>query len=254
VLREKTHPFPCGGQNLQPESKMSESMDIYLLIGQSNMAGRGSLDEVPSIRDPRLFMFRDQGWMPAEEPLDPDKTKNAGIGPAMSFAAELLNAGTAFIGLLPCAVGGTPLSRWMPGADLYQRAVATTRKAITHGALKGVLWHQGERDSKNAVHAASYGRRFRKMVYALRLEFNESRFPVLAGELGYFLEQQRDFTHFKTINRQLKELEQEIPDYACVSSDGLTDKGDHLHFDSRSQRELGRRYAQKYLTLVEKLL
>ena len=37
-----------------------------------------------------------------------------------------------------------------------------------------------------------------------------------------------------------------------LSAEGLTDKGDHVHFDARSSRELGKRFAKAYLTLIEK--
>ena len=36
----------------------------------------------------------------------------------------------------------------------------------------------------------------------------------------------------------------------CVSSKGLKGKGDSLHFDSASQRELGRRYAAQMQALL----
>lgn len=99
---------------------MTNKLNIFLLIGQSNMAGRGRLDEVPELAHPQVFMFREDRWRPAEEPLHTDKPKIAGIGLGMKFAIELVEgAGIAPVGLVPCAVGGTPLSRWMPGADLY---------------------------------------------------------------------------------------------------------------------------------------
>jgi hypothetical protein len=38
---------------------------------------------------------------------------------------------------------------------------------------------------------------------------------------------------------------------AYVSSDGLRDKGDTLHFDAASARALGERYARAYLQLAK---
>ena len=40
-----------------------------------------------------------------------------------------------------------------------------------------------------------------------------------------------------------RELAARVPLSAFVSSDGLTSKPDNLHFDARSQREFGKRYA-----------
>jgi len=147
-------------------------MHIFLLIGQSNMAGRGNLDDVASIQHPHILMFRDEQWRQAEEPLHNDKPEIAGIGLGMSFAEELLTHDPeTTIGLIPCAVGGTPLYRWMPGADLYQQAVNITQQALQEGDLKGMLWHQGESDANRPDDAFSYGERFRKMIVTLRQEF-----------------------------------------------------------------------------------
>ena len=105
------------------------SRDIMLLIGQSNMAGRGLPNEVDSVADERIEMFRDGQWQRAVEPLHDDK-ETAGVGLAMSCASAYLEAfPQARIGLVPAAVGGTPLSRWMPGEDLYERALAIAREA-----------------------------------------------------------------------------------------------------------------------------
>lgn len=43
-----------------------------------------------------------------------------------------------------------------------------------------------------------------------------------------------------------------ISNTAFVSSEGLTDKGDLAHFDAKSARELGKRYAEAYLELIRK--
>ena len=74
--------------------------------------------------------------------------------------------------------------------------------------------------------------------------------PVIAGELGVFLRQTADYALFDVVNLQLWQLVGKLPVYACVSASGLTDNGDHLHFDAFSLREFGRRYADAYKKLV----
>jgi hypothetical protein len=104
---------------------MNSNLNVFLLIGQSNMAGRGRLDEVPSLQHAEVSMFLDGRWIPAEEPLHTDKPDFAGIGLGMSFAVELATrAAIAPIGLIPCAFGGTSLAEWMPGTELYENAVS----------------------------------------------------------------------------------------------------------------------------------
>lgn len=235
------------------DKNMSAPLEIFLLIGQSNMAGRGRLGAVPALRHPSVRVFRNGQWIPAEEPLHTDNPAIVGIGLGMSFAvARLESRPEAVIGLVPCAVGGTPLRRWMPGADLYVGAVAMTGEALPFGSLKGVLWHQGENDVQQTEDAANYGCRLSEMIGALRSDLNAPHVPFVAGELGEFLKDDppsRDC--FREINAQLLALCGRVPQFGCASSFGLTDAGDHIHFDSLSLREFGRRYASEYRRIVE---
>ena len=224
-------------------------MDIFLLMGQSNMAGRGLLEDVEAIRDERIRVFQDGRWTIAEEPLHHDRP-NAGIGLAMSFARTVLDAnpGTE-IGLVPRAVGSTPLERWMPGADLYEGAMAAAREGARDGTIKAVLWHQGEHDSKSEADASSYVQRFSGMVATLREQLDAPSMPVIVGELGGYLSERPDFPHYRIVNAELRKVPDAVPGSAFVNAEGLTDKGDSLHYDARSLRIFGERYAAAYLRL-----
>lgn len=225
--------------------------NIFLLTGQSNMAGRGPLDAVDPIRHPDILVYREDGWAEAHEPLHTDKP-TAGAGLAMSFAELLLeHFPGARIGLVPCAEGGSPLSRWMPKCDLSERALALTRAALEHGELRGILWHQGESDSGNKSDAMSYAARLAKVIAHLREQLSAPAVPFLSGELGSFMRAKDDKPYFAVVNDALRELTATTALYACVSARELADKGDEIHFGSLALREFGRRYAQEYLKLVQ---
>lgn len=230
---------------------MKDNLKIFLLAGQSNMSGRGDLEDVDQIRNPHIMMFRDGEWLTAVEPLHTDKPDIAGVGLGMSFAEAILERHPDWrIGLVPCAVGGTPLQRWMTGADLYERAVSITRDALRGGILKGILWHQGEGDSGLLERASSYAERFTKMIASMRSDLGEERAPAVAGELGRFLKDYQGINYFEMVNRAFHECAGLIPLYGAASSEGLGDKGDFLHFDAVSLREFGRRYARVYCEIV----
>ena len=103
-----------------------EKFEIYLLIGQSNMAGRGKVDPATNKAHPRVLKLDKQGkWVPATDPLHFDKPKIAGVGPGSGFGPVIAEAKPGVtIGLIPAAVGGTPLSRWVKGGDLYDGGAA----------------------------------------------------------------------------------------------------------------------------------
>ncbi len=230
--------------------------DVYLLIGQSNMAGRGPLNATNRVDATRVLKWnawdkrgKGDAWVEAVEPIVNDRGAHSGAGPGASFARAMADANPdAVIGLVPCAEGGSPLKRWMPEGDLYRRAVAWTQAALAQGGtLKGILWHQGCTDAENAAPPADYAERLAKMVASLRKDLNAPDVPFVAGELGEYLAGNAAVKHWRTINEQLALATQTIPNMRLVRSHGLADKGDVLHFGMAAQRTLGRRYAAAFL-------
>lgn len=231
-----------------------EKFHLYLLIGQSNMAGRGVVEEQDKVPHPRVVMFtKEQTWAPAIDPLHFDKPI-AGVGLGTSFGRAMAEANPdVTIGLIPCAVGGTPLKRWERGGDLYQQAVARTRAALRDGTLRGILWHQGESDSGAEETAMTYGKRLAQMVHDIREELGSGDVPFVAGKLGEFLakESAGKPSYWPVVNEQIAALPSQVKRSAVVSSADFKHKGDGVHFDSPSLRTFGKRYAQAMLELQQ---
>ena len=224
----------CGAQG---------NMDLYLLIGQSNMAGRGMLTDSNRVSADGIFKLDAAGeWQVAEEPIHFDKPTIAGAGLAASFARAMADRRKGVpIGLIPCAVGGTSINRWVESGDLWSNAVARTRIALGSGTLKGILWHQGEGDC-SASAAPAWGAKFEGMIASFRREFGPV--PFVAGELGRYL----DNTGWPVINAHLHALEGKVPAYRVASSEGLTPNSDNVHFNTESLREFGLRYAEAMIS------
>jgi hypothetical protein len=53
------------------------------------------------------------------------------------------------------------------------------------------------------------------------------------------------------VNSVHQSLPRKVKRTAFVTSEGLSHKGDDVHFDAASMREFGRRYAKAYLALSE---
>ena len=223
-------------------------LELYLLIGQSNMAGRGIVEPQDQVVHPRVFTFNtNNAWVPATDPLHSDRP-TAGVGLGSAFGRLMAERDPAVrIGLIPCAVGGTPIIRWQKGADLYEAAVQRARLAAKDGRIVGVLWHQGEADSGQETTAAIYARQLDTMIRDLRADLSLPNLPVVVGQLGAFYTSD---PFQGTVNAALKDTPKRVPRTAWVSTEGLKDKGDKTHFDSAGYRELGRRYFQAMVPLL----
>ena len=220
---------------------------LYLLMGQSNMVGRDTSRIDSQLIHPRVLYLDNSGrWLVAKEPMH---AGGSGIGPGISFAVEMLKANpNATIGLIPTAVGGTPLSRWVKGGDLYEQAVSRAKIAMEYGTLKGVLWHQGESDTNDKDLAASYETRLSGMFSALRQDLKSPTLPIVVGQLGEFLTP-NGYPFVVQVRTAIAHIPADVPNAGFADSKGLGNKGDNLHFSADAQEEFGRRFAASMITL-----
>lgn len=227
---------------------------LYLLMGQSNMAGRGVVEAQDKVPHPRVLKFsKDRKWLPGIDPVHFDKSQ-VGVGLGKTFAEVMAEANPKItVGLIPCAFGGTPISRWTKAGDLYKQAVERAQAAMHDGTIKGILWHQGETDSGNEKIAKQYGETLAQLVTDLRADLKSGEVPFVAGQLGEFLNRGKGDkpSYWPVINEQIDLLPTHLKKSRVASSKDLKHKGDVLHFDSPSFREFGRRYAAEMLLLLD---
>ncbi len=233
-----------------------EKFHLFLLVGQSNMAGRGKVEPEDQVPNPRVLTLTKEGtWVPAVDPIHFDKPA-AGVGPGRSFGLALAEQNPDItVGLIPCAAGGSPIGVWVPGgvweqtkSKPYDDAIARAKRALQDGVLKGILWHQGEADSSPAK-AAAYGEALEALIKRFRTELNAPEVPVVIGQLGQAPSKCWG-PGAQTLTANERALTERVPNTVLVPSDGLTFNEDKVHFDAASQRTFGKRYAEAYLKLV----
>jgi len=226
-------------------------LDLYLLMGQSNMAGRGELTDEEKIPNPSILKLdENSSWIEAVEPVHFDKPSVVGVGPSLTFAKQMLkNDSSKVIGLIPCAVGGTKLKRWGKGGDLYESAIQRALEAMKYGKIKAILWLQGESDSALEDDALTYEERLEQTIVNLRTDLNDENIPFIAGKIGDFLNKNQ-YAYVNTINLAIMNLKDKINNYDYVETAGFSHIGDFLHFNAYSAKELGKRYASKYIELI----
>ncbi len=226
----------------------------FLMIGQSNMAGRGHFNEIEPVSDPRCKMLRMGRWQPMSEPVNPDRqifnpSWHSGISLGPTFAIDAADYYNAKVGLIPCADGGTALREWMPGTTLFDHAVMMSSLAGRTSTLHGILWHQGESDCM--TFDEEYERNIAVMFRELRKALDDANLPAVIGELsGNINCTGLDIEKVKAFNRRLPAMAAQIGNCAVAKAEDLAVQGDGIHFSAVSQRTLGHRYFEAFRSLV----
>ncbi|MGL5295681.1 MAG: sialate O-acetylesterase [Culicoidibacterales bacterium] len=215
-----------------------------LMLGQSNMAGRGFLDEVPMIINERIQMLRNGRWQMMMEPVNYDRPV-AGVGLTGSFAQQWCQTNdTGSIGLIPCAEGGSTIDEWAPDGILFRHAVIQAKFAMETSELTAILWHQGESDSYNGKYI-DYYEKLHVIIETLKKELHLGDIPIIIGGLPDFLGKTgfgQNCVEYQQINEVLVKFAKEQENCYFVTAVGLTANPDGIHIDATSQRKFGLRY------------
>lgn len=245
-FRTDSYRLETEGVYVNPEPVMPK-LDLFLFIGQSNMAGRGYITDnyKSSIKD--VYLLTPTGTMEqARNPLNKYSTIRKqldlqGVGPAYSFAKAITEKTGHQLGLVVNARGGSSINSWLKGArdDYYGEALSRIRQAMKYGKVKAIIWHQGESDSREP---GLYMEKLKKLVADLRQDLGDEKLPVIVGEIADW----RANGTSEAFNKMLRTVPQHISYAYCVSSKELVPLIDERdpHFSADSQIILGRRYAE----------
>lgn len=224
---------------------------VFLLLGQSNMAGYPKALAADKTENPRIKVLgfdacaatgRVEGaWDVAAPPLH--ECWNGAIGPGDYFSRTILEHYPAqdTVGLVPSAISGEKVETFMKAGGSKYSWILSRAKAAQEigGVIEGILFHQGE---SNCGDPAWPGK-VKTLVSDLRADLGIGDVPFLAGEL---LHSGSCAKHNSLVN-QLPGL---IPKAYAVSAEGLAiDPADtwNLHFGHDAQVTLGKRYAEKMI-------
>lgn len=225
-------------------------MKSVLLIGQSNMAGRGFFHEVMPIYNENILMLRNGRWQMMAEPLHFDRSV-AGVGPAASFAQAWCNANESEqIGLIPCAEGGSSIDEWNVEGTLFRHAISETKFAMETSELIAILWHQGESDSYGGKYK-DYYQKLDVLVNSIRKELCASDVPFIIGGLGDYLGKSgfgRSCIEHDLVNQELFRYTENNDNCYFVTGEKLYSNPDGIHVNAESQRRFGLRYFEAYQT------
>ncbi|XP_022867774.1 probable carbohydrate esterase At4g34215 [Olea europaea var. sylvestris] len=132
----------------------TDEKSIFILAGHSNMTGRGGVTNGTW-----------DGCVPHECRPDPRILR---LNPKLTWEEALLEGDPCLglIGLVPCAPGGTNITEWKRGSDLYYRLLKRANAALRDGGkIRAILWYQCESDSADETRAKMYKKSFVKKLY-----------------------------------------------------------------------------------------
>ncbi len=231
-----------------------ENVWVFIMAGQSNMAGRGIVESEDTVSDKRIFSINKDGQIIiAKEPLHFYEPERTGLDCGLSFAKTLITKkipDSISILIIPTAIGGSSIRQWLGDSvfrnvKLFSNFLAKVEIAKQNGIIKGILWHQGESDA-NEKNIPLHKERLHSLFSKFRSAIGNNELPVLLGELGSFSNNPADFN---LINKAIHDYAAEDKNSRVISTKDLKDKGDHLHFDSEGQRAMGKRFANAYLKM-----
>jgi sialate O-acetylesterase len=229
--------------------------DLWVLAGQSNMVGRAQLAPRQETHPLVKVLAPDGEWRTARDPLHehrhyrPGEKHGAGLG--LAFAKEMVRRTGVPVGLIPVAVGGTSLEQWNPDhkaqgrQSLYGNMLS--RFQVAGGRVTGMLWYQGEADTRTKELGPTYGERFARFVASARADFGQPELPVYFAQLArYGAEPGEGYKAWDEVQEAQRLAESQIAHSGAVATVDL-DLGDPIHLDRPSLERLGLRFARRVL-------
>lgn len=266
-------------------SQPDPNFHVYLLFGQSNMAGGGAISDSPKVdcdTTPRVkvLAFSDcsagpnckdyvmkrtvDQWYTAFPPLHDCSAGLEGISPGDWFGKTMIDSVRAdiSIGLVPCALSGMALNVFLKGStatstvgpsqvrgkNAYNWMLARCKLAQQKGVIKGMLLHQGESGTGSSQ---AWDAMAMQIFNDLKTDLGlDAKTVLVVGQLRS--DSKSPSQNNTSFNTMIAGMPAKYPKVGMASSQGLSGNGkDVWHFNPSSMRDLGRRYAAALLSLSD---
>lgn len=222
------------------------NLKVFIAAGQSNEEGRAPVATMPDWGNKaRLWMLDKRGsWVQAKHPTHP-RSKAAG-GPALYTAERLAETFTSNnIGIIPCAVGGTGIKFWVPKGKYFEACI---KMAAGYDVI-GVIYYQGEEDSRSEKLRNAWPANLVKSVEGFRTSLNKPNLPFIYTLLGPTQKNTANYAIMRIVQANALGSLRQPAAYIDALADGTTiDKGNHI--DGRSSRIVGRKQAEALLKFL----
>ncbi len=243
---------------------------VYLLAGQSNMAGVGGYPgtyypadapcPAPYNAPQTDVNFWDNGsWVPTQ-PGFGYQPGTMEFGPEVSFGYTLHNSidPTDNIYLVKVGNSGTTLAdNWNPDGtgDAYNifksqvnAAMANLTAAGQSPVIAGMLWMQGETDATIPADAAAYATNLANFIGAVRSDFAAPEMPFVLGRISAYPWGTPDDDLL--VRDAQENIVNSVPNTAWFNTDDL-EQIYPGHYGTQGQIDLGIRFADEFIPVPE---
>lgn len=231
------------------------TLHVFMLMGQSNMAGVAAREASDANTDERMLVLGGCGnpageWSVVDNPPlsecpgEKGWNKSNSVDPGIWFAKTLLPTlpeGDT-IGLVGTAESGESIDTFIEDGSHHQMILdkIAAAKATANARFAGVIFHQGESDSGQSSWPAKVVQLYDEVKAAWGADYDV---PFILGELpadgccgGH--------------NGRVHEAADLLPMGYWITQDGTAVLDDELHFDHDSVVLMGQRYGE---TMIEAL-
>ncbi len=269
------------------DSRSNIPVDVYLIMGQSNGVGAGTVSSIDnydqSLASPFsnvLFAGRTSqqnwstnptflGWGPLRARVP---NTNDGFGCELSFGRRLYNHTPIYrnnhrkLAIIKSAVGSTTLLP-RPGKQSWDQVLSTHSINYINGRInhlknigytniqiKGLIWIQGESDVVNHPHLLNqYPTKMVQLVNKIhnRMQGTQNMQVVMVGlnqSAGAWKSNATKLANLKKFNRKLYDLANSKPNYHYVSANKLEMiNNTNVHYNGDGQILLGFRVSREFI-------
>lgn len=251
--------------------------DLFLFMGQSNMAGRGIWNDkwpekAPALIEGAGYEYRavtaPDRLFPISEPFGVGENRKGGIDDGTMKTGSLVTAfanayykgtGIPIVGI-SASKGGSSILQWQPGGafmeDTKERLTACRELLEKQDVLVRhtyMLWCQGETDGDHGMGEDDYKKYFRKMLEEMKAAGVETVFLIRIGQYNGTAA-----ISYEGIRSAQEKLAEEYDDVVAVSEEFafMKERGlmkDDFHYYQAAYNEVGELAGMRTAEYVNRL-
>jgi len=235
LAEEKVEPFGVG--------------EVFVGAGQSNSTNFG--ETRTQQKSGMVSSFSGEYWQLADDPQPgvADKTQGGSFWPA--FGDAMYERYGVPIGVAATGFGGTSVSQWQPGGDLFPWMMMRVQQFGPFG-FRALLWHQGESDVE--MPSDEYHAKLKNVIQSSRAQAGWY-VPWFVAQASYHNPEQPRFESVRRAQSRLWKdgLALPGPDTDTLTGDCRDLGGKGIHFSAKGLQLHGQMWAEcvgKYVDAV----